>query len=178
MYSGAVHPSDETYYGGTQDNGTIKSATVPTWITVFSGDGGVTAVDYRLPTMVYTEYVYLCIQRSTNAGASWARTMGTPPNNIPTSGPSQSDGTSDRCAFIAPYVMAPSNPDTMVAGTYKVYLTTNGGATWSSISNDLTGSGVSGVGSVGSVISAIAIAKSSASTFYVEIGRASCRERV
>jgi photosystem II stability/assembly factor-like uncharacterized protein len=164
FYSAAAHPSTDTYYGGTQDNGTVKTSGAPSWSTALGGDGGATAVDFTTPSTVYTEYVYLNFQKSVNSGGSWSRSM----NGIPTSGGQQSDGTSDRCAFIAPFVMDPTNPQTLVAGTYRVYRTTNGAASWSAISGDLTGEtgGALGVGGYGSVISALAIAKSAPATIY------------
>ncbi|MDI6804467.1 MAG: FlgD immunoglobulin-like domain containing protein [Bacteroidota bacterium] len=159
FYSGAVHPTSEIYYGGTQDNGTLKSNSIPNWSMVFGGDGGATAVDYNNPNTVFTEYVNLNIQKTTNAGSNWAKAM----NGIPTtSGPY--DGTTDRVLFIAPFVMDPTNPQILVAGTYKVYRTTNSAGTWTSISNDLTGDGTV---ATGSKISAIAIAKKSSAFIYV-----------
>jgi len=164
FYAGAAHPSAEIYYGGTQDNGTLKSGSLPSWSVALSGDGGATAVDFTTPATVYTEYVYLNFQRSTNSGGSWSRAM----TGIPVSGGGQSDGTSDRCAFIAPFVMDPTNPQVLVAGSYRVYRTTNGGTGWTAISADLTGEagGPLGVGNYGSVISALAVAKSSPTTIY------------
>ena len=163
FYSGAVHPTLETYYGGTQDNGTIKGTGGLSWQTVFSGDGGVSVVDQVTPTTVFTEYTFLAIQKSTNGGGTWIRSI----NGIPAFGSGQGDGTSDRCNFIAPYVMDPSNPQILVAGTYRAYRTTNGGALWSAISGDLTGSGAGATFDAGSVISAIAVAKSGGDTIYV-----------
>lgn len=159
FYSGAVHPTSEIYYGGTQDNGTLKSGSLPNWSMVFGGDGGATAVDYNNPSTVFTEYVNLNIQKTTNAGSNWYKAM----SGIPTtSGPY--DGTTDRVLFIAPFVMDPSNPAVLIAGTYKLYRTTNSAASWTSISNDLTGDGT---GATGSKISAIAIAKKSSAFIYV-----------
>jgi photosystem II stability/assembly factor-like uncharacterized protein len=174
FYSGSIHPTQEVYYGGTQDNGTLKSGTIPNWSMVFGGDGGATAVDHNTPSNVYTEYVELCIMKSTSSGAvnSWFKSMA----GIPV-GPNTYDGTTDRVLFIAPYVMDPTSSGTLVAGTYKVYRTTNGAALWTSISGDLTGDGT---GSTGSKISAIAIAKSSSATIYVGTtgGTASSRVQV
>jgi len=161
FYSGAVHPTSNSYFGGTQDNGTLKSGTIPQWSQTFGGDGGATWVDYNTPTTVFTEYVNLCIQKSTNSGAvgTWVKTM----NGIPTTS-GQGSGTTDRCSFIAPFVMDPTNPLILVAGTYKVYRTTNSGGLWTAISSDLTGSGT---GADGATITALAIAKSSSSAIYV-----------
>ena len=162
FYSGAVHPSSEIYYGGTQDNGTLESGTLPSWTEVFSGDGGVTFVDPTNPSNVFTEYVYLAIQKSTNGGASFARSIA----GIPTSGSNQGDGTSDRCAFIAPFAMDPSNSQNLVAGTYRVFRSTSGGASWSAISSDITGDGPGAVRSSGSVITALSVARTSSATMY------------
>ncbi len=160
FYSGAVHPTQNIYYGGTQDNGTMKTTSLPAWSVILGGDGGATWVDYVTPSTVYTEYINLCIQKSVDQGNNWSRIM----NGIPTKGNNQFDGTSDRCAFIAPFVMDPSNPQILVAGTYRIYRTTNGGTLWTSISTDLTGDGS---GSIGAHISAIAIAKNTSQTIYV-----------
>jgi len=150
FYSGAVHPTQTVYYGGTQDNGTLKTTSPPSWSQIYGGDGGATWVDYNTPNTIYTEYVYLDIRKSTNAGSTWINAT----NGI----------TQERCGFIAPFVMDPSNPLILVAGTYRVYRTTNGASSWTSISSDLTGDGA---GSSGATITAIAIAKSSSSTIYV-----------
>ena len=165
FYSGAVHPTSEIYYGGTQDNGTLRTTSPPTWSVAVTGDGGATAVDFTTPTTVYSEYVYLSILKSTSSGSpnSWAKAM----NGIPTTGSNLSDGTSDRCEFIAPLVMDPTNSLTLVAGTYRIFRTTNGGANWSAISVDLTGDGSGSVGSSGSVVTALAVAKSASSTIYI-----------
>jgi len=163
FYSGAVHPTLDITYGGTQDNGTLKATTAPTWTPVFGGDGGATAVDFITPTTVYTEYVYLNFQKSTNSGTSWSRMM----SGIPTSGGGQFDGTSDRCLFIAPFTMDPSSSQRIAAGTYRVFLTTNAGTLWSAIGGDLTGDGPGPVGSFLSSISAIGIAKTNPAVLYV-----------
>ncbi len=163
FYSGAVHPTLDITYGGTQDNGTLKATAAPTWTSVFGGDGGATAVDFNTPSTIYTEYVYLNFQKSTNSGSTWTRMM----SGIPTSGGGPYDGTSDRCLFIAPFTMDPSTPQRIAAGTYRVFLTTNGGTLWSALGGDLTGDGPGPVGSFLSSISAISIAKTNAAVIYV-----------
>lgn len=159
FYSGSPHPTAETFLGGTQDNGTLRTGIVPTWSMVFGGDGGDTWVDFNNPSIMWTEYVRLNIQKSTNGGSAWSKTM----NGIP-SGPGSSDGTTDRVLFIAPIAMDPSDPQRLAAGTYRVFYTSNGGSLWSALGGDLTGDGT---GSSGSAISAIAIARTSSATIYV-----------
>lgn len=168
FYSVAVHPGAEIYYGGTQDNGTLRTTSAPSWAMVNPGDGGVTAVDFTTPTTVYTEYLYLALLKSTSSGAP--NTFGRIMNGIPSTGSNPSDGASDRVEFIAPYTMDPSNSQVLVAGTYRVFRTTNGGGQWSAISNDLTGAGAGQQGDAGPVITALAIAKSSSSTIYAGTG--------
>lgn len=163
FYSGAVHPTSDIFYGGTQDNGTQKTTAAPSWTTTFGGDGGHTAVDFNTPTTVYTEYVYLNFQKTTNSGTNWIKTM----NGIPTSGGGSFDGTSDRCLFISPFTMDPTNAQRIAAGSYRVFYTTNGGTLWSAISTDLTGDGPGSVGSFLSSISAIAIAKTNSAVIYI-----------
>ncbi len=162
FYSGSSDPTADIYFGGTQDNGTLKTSSSTTWNEVFSGDGGVTIVDPNTPTTIYTEYVYLAIQKSINSGVSFQRSI----NGIPTSGPNASNGTSDRCGFIAPFVLDPSNSQNLVAGTYRVFRSTDGANSWNAISGDLTGDGPGSTSSSGSVITALAIAKTSTQTIY------------
>lgn len=158
FYYGATHPTQNIYYGGTQDNGVVKNIIGTNWQDIFGGDGGATEVDFNNPNIVYTEYVNLAIFKSTNGGQNWTKIM----NGIP-SGPNFSDGTTDRVLFIAPIKMDPNNPNNLVAGTYRVFRTTNGGNSWSAISGDLTGDGT---GSIGAKISALAIAKNNSNVIY------------
>jgi photosystem II stability/assembly factor-like uncharacterized protein len=167
FYSCAFHPTVDIRIGGTQDNGTLKTNTSSVGNQIFGGDGGYTAIDYNTPTTYYTEYVYLSIRKTTNGSSSsptWSRVL----NGIPT-GSGSSDGTTDRCAFIAPFVMDPSNPQVLVAGTFRIYRTTNGASSWSALTTDLTGDGDGSnqVGSQSSWITAITIAPSNSSTIYV-----------
>lgn len=151
FYYGVPEPVGEKYYGGTQDNGTLKSTGDTYWSMIFGGDGGATEVDYNNPEIVYAELNGFVFLKSTNGGLSFTRAM----NGIP-KGPGNFDGTTDRTLFITPFVLDPNNSQTLVAGTYRVWRTTNGAAQWSPVSGDLTGDGT---GSSGSVISSVAVAK-------------------
>ncbi len=158
FYSGAAAPTGTKYYGGTQDNGTISTTGSSNWQTIIGGDGGVTEVDYNNPKIVYGEYVNFTFFKSTNGGASFSKKM----NGIPT-GSEQYDGTTDRTLFITPYTIDPNNSNTLAAGTYRIWQTTDGAGKWNAISGDLTGDGS---GSSGAKISAIVIAKGNSNVMY------------
>jgi photosystem II stability/assembly factor-like uncharacterized protein len=59
FYYGAVEPVSNVYYGGTQDNGTLKSTGSANWTEIFGGDGGATEVDFNNTNVIYIEYVNL-----------------------------------------------------------------------------------------------------------------------
>jgi hypothetical protein len=132
FYEGiALHPWEpQIVLGGTQDNGTLLSAGLPSWSHVLGGDGGFTAIDHRNPTTRYAE-------------TQWAASSGY-------SGPRRSDGggyvlktsgidLSDRALFIPPLVMDATDPAVLYFGTYRVYRTANRAESWTLISPDLTG---------------------------------------
>jgi photosystem II stability/assembly factor-like uncharacterized protein len=83
-------------------------------------------------------------------------------NGIPT-GPNPYDGTTDRTQFISPFSMDPNNSSTIVAGTYRVWRTTDGAANWTAISADLTGDGS---GSSGATVSTVIVAKGNSNVIY------------
>lgn len=158
FYYGAIDPGSNKYYGGTQDNGTIKSTGSTTWSTIMGGDGGATEIDFNNTNTIYMEYVNLAIFKSTDGGTSFNKFM----TGIPT-GPNFWDGTTDRTLFISPFSMDPNSSNTLVAGTYRVFRTTDGAANWNAISSDLTGDGT---GSVGATISTVVISKTNSSVIY------------
>ncbi len=157
FYSGAVAPADSIYYGGTQDNYTLKSTGGQSWNPILGGDGGVVQIDYNNPDIIYAEQPNFTFFKSTNGGAkfSYAQT------GIPTN--SSTHETTDRTLFITPFTMDPNNPSILIAGTYRLWKTSDGASSWSSLSTDLTGDGS---GSSGADISAIAIAKKNSSVIY------------
>ena len=125
-YNLAMHPTKPDWsLGGTQDNGTHLFSGGDTFAEVFGGDGGYCAISPADPNTMYEEYVYLEIHKSTDGGASWS---------LATSG----IGTSDPVLFIAPFVMDATNPNTLYAGTNRIYQTTDGATTWAPISGAVT----------------------------------------
>jgi hypothetical protein len=141
-----------TLLGGAQDNGTAGSfnsdpgVVRPAWKEYLDGDGGYTAIDPTPgSTTIYTEFPHLGIQR----GSSFYTLPPTPYTNFSDAGPCrpasnpQDPACTDPTSFIAPFVMDPTNPNLLLAGTNRVYLTTNRGANggppgWTAISGDVT----------------------------------------
>lgn len=158
FYYGAVNPTGTVYAGGLQDNGTIRTTGTTNWYEILGGDGGATEIDFNNPNNIYMEYVNLAFYKSTDGGASFQKKM----NGIP-AGSGLYDGTTDRTQFISPFSMDPNNSNTIVAGTYRVWRTTNGADNWTAISGDLTGDGS---GTSGNTISTVIVAKGNSSVIY------------
>jgi len=138
FYAGfSLHPtSDEIAFGGTQDNGTNKRIGPNSWSHVFGGDGGYTAINPSNPNIVFCEYQGTGnLYRSTNGGSSF---------NYSGSGISGSD----RNCFLPPFEIDSVNNNRMVYGTHRVYESTSGGTSWSSISGDLTATSYGAIHSI------------------------------
>jgi hypothetical protein len=93
-----------------------------------------------------------------NGGNSFSKSM----NGIP-NGPGFFDGATDRTLFISPFSMDPNNSNTIVAGTYRVFRTTDAASSWTDISGDLTGDGT---GSSGAKISTVIVANGNSNLIY------------
>ena len=136
------------FLGGAQDNGSPGNlpgaAALPAWPEYHGGDGAYTAIDPTPgSTTIYAEYPNLGIEK----GSSTLTGVGNNPyDSFVGAGPcsvSTDPACGERRGFVAPFLMDPGNPLRLLAGTTRVYQTTNGGtpagpASWSSISPDLT----------------------------------------
>lgn len=119
--------------GGLQDNGTVKYLGTPSWSKVFGGDGGWCAIAANDEDVLYEEYVYSEIYKSTDGGSSW--------DNV-------HFASSATANFIAPFVNAELNPSVLYCGTLAVEKTTNGGTTWNFVggSSNWNGTPVNTIG--------------------------------
>lgn len=155
---GPVNPA--RLYGGTQDNGTLKSAlTINRWVDYASGDGGQVLVDPTNPNYVYGTYYGVSPYRFTDGMLNIFS------NSMIRSG----INTTDRAEFYIPWVLDSYDPAKLYLGTYRLYRTSNRGSSWTVASGDLT-SGCAGAapnGARGCVIGAIA---SSAGSNAVWVG--------
>ena len=154
------------YWGGTQDNGTLrKSLANQRWFDQASGDGGQVIVDQSTPNAGnpgVPAYVF-----GTYFGISPYRYDPSETNTF--FGNETIDGginLNDRSEFYIPWVENRGNTNQMFLGTYRVYRTDNaetpsaGDVSWTAISPDLT-SGCTGAapnGARGCLISALAVA--------------------
>jgi hypothetical protein len=147
----SIHPSDQQIgFGGTQDNGSQNYTGTLGWVDNNAcGDGGWTAIDPAVPSNVYVTCQNVDIEKSTQNGD--VNTF-----NFAAVGISRSDNN----AFIPPFTIDPSTPQRLYFGTARLWQTTDGAGTWSSISVDLTGT-------PSGSLSAIAVAPSDSRTVYV-----------
>ncbi|MCK4547417.1 MAG: T9SS type A sorting domain-containing protein [Candidatus Eisenbacteria sp.] len=124
---GIDYLNPQRLYGGTQDNGTLRTPDggVDNWDHIFGGDGFYTLVDPTDSDVIYCEYQFGNLYKSTDFGDYWDWAM---------------DGINggDRRNWSMPVVMDPSDHLTLYCGTYRVYRTTNGAGYWNAISADLT----------------------------------------
>ena len=143
----------ERLYGGTQDNGTNRTLTgsVDDWERIFGGDGFYTIIDPTDNDIIFVEYQWGNLFKSTNGGDWFDWSM---------SGIDESD----RSNWMTPYVMDPSNPQKMFFGTYRLYASTDQGDSWSTASDDLTGGNQ---GANFGTITTIAVAPSNPATVFV-----------
>ncbi len=118
FYHGAVYPDGNTFFGGTQDNGTLRGTVAggEIWSSIRGGDGGYVAVNPTNTNIVFAENTGLSIQRSANGGTSFSSF---------TSGITEAGGN---FLFITPFAQDPSNPGTMWIGGAIPWRTTQGAA--------------------------------------------------
>jgi photosystem II stability/assembly factor-like uncharacterized protein len=120
FYHGAVYPDGTTYFGGTQDNGTLRGTigSGQNWEMIRGGDGGYVAVNQTNTNILYGEYTGKSLERSTNGGLTWSPIYGSI---------SESAGNYQ---FIHPFAMDPSNSSRLWYGGARAYRSSNGGTSW------------------------------------------------
>ncbi|HKH47335.1 MAG TPA: hypothetical protein VKM72_21985 [Thermoanaerobaculia bacterium] len=121
FYHGAVYPDGSTFFGGTQDNGTLRGnlAGGQLWTSIRGGDGGYVAVNRDNTNILYVENTGKSLQRSVNGGASWSNIFG---------GVGEAAGNYQ---FIHPFAMDPTNSLRMWYGGASAFRSNNGGTSWS-----------------------------------------------
>lgn len=105
------------YMGGLQDNGTIRLDEDLKWRRVNGGDGSWTAINPDNDSIFYVSSQNLYVRKTIDGGnnysnLNWGETFLAP------------------VAFIAPFVVAPSNGKVMYAGSSNLAKSTNRGDNW------------------------------------------------
>ena len=120
FYYGAVYPGGATYFGGLQDNGTVRNAPASTdWDSLQGGDGGAVAVDPTHTSTLFAEFTGLSISKSVDGGANFSDA---------TAGITEPSGD---FLFITPFVIDPANPQVLWTGAGRLWRTTNQAGSWS-----------------------------------------------
>lgn len=131
FYRTAYNPHQiNTYYGGTQDNGTQagNAQTINDWDHLLGGDGFQVAFHPTDPDVMYAETQNGNIMMKLNAASGFFNAT----NGI---------NFSDRRNWDMQYIMSSHNPNVLYTGTYRVYRSEEDGyPLWSTISGDLTDS--------------------------------------
>jgi hypothetical protein len=117
----------DRFYGGTQDNGTIRvtSGSISLWQSIYGGDGFVVKVDPTDNNYVYAQYQNGGLGRSVNGAAGFM------------------DGTQgisggDRKNWKSPLELDPQNPSILYFGSNRLYKSINRAESWRPVSSDLT----------------------------------------
>jgi photosystem II stability/assembly factor-like uncharacterized protein len=145
FFNVALHPTDSSFLlGGNQDNGTERYEGRLGWPQVVGGDGGPSLIEWDSPNIYYTTYVQMLNLSKWDDGVYLGDVTG--------------PWTGDRASWCnGAFIVDPSQPNTILAGTYRVYRSTNSGGDWTQISGDLTGGGV---------LLALAVAGAGSDTIY------------
>jgi len=114
FYGAAGDGPTGRFYGGTQDNGTLRAVVGSQQaILPFGGDGGFCAIDPVNPAYCYGEYIDLQIHRSTDGG----QTAGYIYSGISDAG--------SNANFVAPFILDSNDPNRMLAGGASLWRSNN-----------------------------------------------------
>ena len=124
FYHGLPYPNGQTYFGGTQDNGTNRGTDTDgpnNWARINGGDGGYVAVNPANTNTIFFETTGLSLRRSTNGGLSSASVI----NGI----------AGDAFPFITTFRMDPNVPTRLWIGGRFMWRTDNNATNWIRTSN-------------------------------------------
>ena len=139
---GTAQTNPDINVTGAQDNGSMKRNGT-TWNAILGGDGMDCLIDFTDENIMYAEYYYGNIYKSTDGGYNMN------PVNLSAAG---------NGAWVTPYIIDWNNHNTLYAGFDDVYKSSDGGNSWNTISSNLTG---------GTNLQNMAIAPSNSNYLYV-----------
>jgi photosystem II stability/assembly factor-like uncharacterized protein len=106
---------------GLQDNGNIRQIN-NSCETILFADGMESIIDYTNPDIMYAGSQFGGIYKSTNGGP-----------NIFNIANNNSTGVNAPSAWVTPYIMHPTDHNTLLVGKSQVYRTIDGGSNWSQV---------------------------------------------
>ncbi len=124
FYHGLPYPNGQTYFGGTQDNGTNRGTDLAgpnAWARINGGDGGYVAVNPANTNTIFFETTGLSLRRSTNGGVSSASVI--------------TGIAGDVFPFITVFRMDPNTPTRLWIGGRFMWRTDNNATNWTRTSN-------------------------------------------
>ena len=136
FYHGLPYPNGTTYFGGTQDNGTLRGTDgsgVNAWGRLLGGDGGYVALDPNNTNILYAENFNLSLRKSTNGGTNFS----TATNGI--------TEAATNFLFITPFLMDPTNAQRLWIGGRSMWRTDNAAGNWVQASTQITSGGISAI---------------------------------
>lgn len=145
FYHGAVAPDGKSYFGGTQDNGTVRGTDdtgANNWKMILGADGGYSNIDFLNPNILYASSQSTNLWKSTDNGQSFSFARG---------------GVNETGLFITPVMIDPSDPNRLYTGARSIFRTSNGMSTWTN---------ATGVWVSAGTLSAIAIAPTDANRAF------------
>ena len=104
--------------GGLQDNRSILYNGTPNWRPILGGDGTFTAINPQDDNILYGSVYFLQISRSRDRGQTFQGI---------------SEGLAGGACFVAPFILAPSQPSTIYGGKTFLYKSTDSGDNWVSM---------------------------------------------
>ena len=124
FYHGTPYPGGGAYFGGTQDNGTLRGtgSRPGTWDSIFGGDGGVSRVDPVNINTAFVETPHGAMAKSTDGGLTYVNAA----NGL--------NEASLNFPFVAWYVFDPANSLRMYVGGTQLWRSEDGAAHWTAAS--------------------------------------------
>ncbi|MCX6256951.1 MAG: T9SS type A sorting domain-containing protein [Bacteroidia bacterium] len=107
---------------GCQDNGTYMYKN-GSWLNILGGDGMEAMIDYTNADIIYATNYNGALSKSTNGGLTFTSGLETPITNAGETGD-----------WVTPFVMHPFNPQVIYAGFNNVWKSTDGGSSWTKLS--------------------------------------------
>lgn len=145
FYNGFANSATDSNFalGGLQDNKTLIYTGSQDWDAAGDGDGGCNAVNPLDDNIVYLSFQWNRILKSVNHGQSFYAAV---------------NGMEGEAAFMAPYVICPTNPNIMYSGRQKVFKTINGAGNWFAVNEEALD---------GNLILSMAVSQTNSEVVYV-----------